>query len=400
MKKILLIITGSIASYKIMDLIRLLKKSNYDVTCILTKSAAEFITPLLVSSLSGNKTYHDLFSVEDELDMGHINLSRQADLIVVAPASANFIAKMANGIGDDLASTTLLAANKDIIIAPAMNEKMWQHPKTTQNLSNLKKSQISIINPQTDVLACGEFGIGKMAESSTIFEEINNYFLNKDLLKNKNILITAGSTYEPIDPVRFVGNRSTGIQAIKIANLLHKMNANVKLIAGNITREIPLPQDNIIKVGTTEEMYNSVKNNFENIDCFIGCAAVSDYRPKNPAKDKIKKDKSKKGQDNLIIELEENPDILEFVGNHKTKRPKLVIGFAAESSNLEKYAKDKMQRKNCDIVLANHINNGEIFGSLKSQAILVEKNSTKELGKTTKDEVAKLISQKIIKNLT
>lgn len=399
MKKILLIITGSIASYKSMDLVRLLKKSNYDVTCVLTKAAQEFITPLLASSLSGNKTYNELFDIDDELDMGHINLSRKSDLIVVAPASADFIAKMANGYGDDLASTTLLAANKPILIAPAMNEKMWLHKTTKENLSKLSSSNIEIIAPQKDVLACGELGFGKMAEVQTIFENIENFFLNQNLLKGKNIVITAGSTYEPIDPVRFIGNRSTGIQAIKIAEILAKMGANITFIAGNITRPIPLEDTKIIRVGTTQQMYDAAKKTLKNIDCFIGCAAVSDYRVKNPSSEKIKKDKSKKGKDNLLIELEENPDILDFVGNNKKDRPKLVIGFAAESGNLEKYAKDKLARKNCDLVLANNIDNGKIFGSDDSNALLVSKESTKKIGKVTKAEVAKIIAKEIINSL-
>ena len=398
MKKILLIITGSVASYKSMDIVRQLKKANYDVSCVLTKAAQEFITPLLVSSLSGNKTYNELFDIDEEIDMGHINLSRQADLIVVAPASANFIAKMANGYGDDLASTTLLAANKPILVAPAMNEKMWFHKNTQENLAKLLQSNIQIIEPQKDILACGELGIGKMADPQTIFDEIEEFFLNKDLLKEKNIVITAGSTYEPIDPVRFIGNRSTGIQAIQLADTLEKMNANVTLIAGNITKSIPLPDKNIIRVGSTQEMFDAVKENLKNVDCFIGCAAVSDYKVKNPSLTKIKKDKTKEGSDKLTIELVENPDILDFVGNNKDNRPKLVIGFAAESGDLEKYARQKLTRKNCDLVLANNIDNGKIFGSNDSEAILVSKTESKNLGRISKKEVARSLAQEILKS--
>ncbi len=346
MKKILLIITGSVASYKSMDLVRLLKKNNYEVSCVLTKSAQEFITPLLVSSLSGNKTYNELFDIDDELNMGHINLSRQSDLIVVAPATANFIAKIANGLADDLASTTLLASNKPILVAPAMNEKMWQNKGTQENLQKLEKNNIKIIAPQTDILACGEFGVGKMAEPQVVFERIENFFRNQNLLKGKNILITAGATYEPIDSVRFIGNRSSGIQAIKIAEILTEMGANITFVSANIKQEIPLKKEQIIEVGTADEMFLAVRNNIKNIDCFIGCSAVSDYKVKNPNKGKIKKDKSKNGGDSLIIELVENPDILEFVGNlAKDRRPKLVIGFGAESEDLEKYGKEKLIRK-------------------------------------------------------
>lgn len=400
MKKILLIITGSVASYKSMDLVRLLKKNNYEVSCVLTKSAQEFITPLLVSSLSGNKTYNELFDIDDELNMGHINLSRQSDLIVVAPATANFIAKIANGLADDLASTTLLASNKPILVAPAMNEKMWQNKGTQENLQKLEKNNIKIIAPQTDILACGEFGVGKMAEPQVVFERIENFFRNQNLLKGKNILITAGATYEPIDSVRFIGNRSSGIQAIKIAEILTEMGANITFVSANIKQEIPLKKEQIIEVGTADEMFLAVRNNIKNIDCFIGCSAVSDYKVKNPNKGKIKKDKSKNGGDSLIIELVENPDILEFVGNlAKDRRPKLVIGFGAESEDLEKYGKEKLIRKNCDLVLVNDVNNGEIFGSLNSDALLISKLEPFKIGKVSKGDVAKILANNIVELL-
>ena len=400
MKKILLIITGSVASYKSIDLVRLLKKNNYEFSCVLTKSAQEFITPLLVSSLSGNKTYNELFDIDDELNMGHINLSRQSDLIVVAPATANFIAKIANGLADDLASTTLLASNKPILVAPAMNEKMWQNKGTQENLQKLEKNNIKIIAPQTDILACGEFGVGKMAEPQVVFERIENFFRNQNLLKGKNILITAGATYEPIDSVRFIGNRSSGIQAIKIAEILTEMGANITFVSANIKQEIPLKKEQIIEVGTADEMFLAVRNNIKNIDCFIGCSAVSDYKVKNPNKGKIKKDKSKNGGDSLIIELVENPDILKFVGNlAKDRRPKLVIGFGAESEDLEKYGKEKLIRKNCDLVLVNDVNNGEIFGSLNSDALLISKLEPFKIGKVSKGDVAKILANNIVELL-
>ncbi len=373
-----------------MDLIRLLKKRSFDVTCVLTKAACEFITPLLASSLSGNKTYIDLFSSDDEVEMGHINLSRQNDLIVIAPATADFIAKIANGYADDLASNIILASNKKIIIAPAMNEKMWENNATKNNLAKALESGISMVEPEIDVLACGEYGVGKMAMPEKICEEICNFFINENLLSGKKILITGGSSIEPIDPVRFIGNHSSGKQAIEIAKILSKMGADVTFIAGNIKENIPLPKEQIINVKTALQMFEAVKSNLQNQDAFISCAAVADFRVKNFTNEKIKK-----SDQNLILELEKNPDILEFVGNLPNNRPALVIGFAAENNDLEKYAQEKLQRKNCDLVIANDIENGQIFGSNQTKAIFVTKNKTEDLGKISKQELALLLANKI-----
>ena len=391
-KKILLIITGSIAAYKAMDLIRLLSKKSFDITCILTKAASEFITPLLASSISGNKTYNELFSIDDELEMGHINLSRQADLIVVAPATADFIAKIANGFADDLASSVVLAANKKIIIAPAMNEKMWSNKSTQKNVAKALEEGISMVEPETDILACGEFGIGKMAAPEKICQKICDFFERQNQLKGKKILITGGATYEPIDPVRFIGNHSSGKQAIEIAQVLHEMGADVTLIAGNIREIIFLPQENIIRIKTAEEMFAEVKKNLPKTNVFIGCAAVSDFKVKNFSNQKIKKTAEK----NLILELEKNPDILEFVGTSK-KRPNLVIGFAAESENLQKYAKEKLLKKNCDLIVANDVEAGKIFGSDQTKVFLVSKNKSENLGKISKAELARILAEKIIR---
>lgn len=391
-KRILLIITGSIAAYKSMDLVRLLSKKGFDVTCVLTKAACEFITPLLTSSLSGNKTHTDLFSADDEIEMGHIQLSRQSDLIVVAPASADFIAKIANGYADDLASNVILAADKKIIIAPAMNEKMWENKQTQHNLAKVLESGIAMVEPERDVLACGELGVGKMSAPEKICEKICDFFENKNSLKGKKILITGGSTFEAIDPVRFIGNHSSGKQSIEIAKTLHEMGADVTLIAGNIKEKIFLPKEKIIRVKTAQEMFDAVKKNLVKKNVFIGCAAVSDFKVKKISKEKIKKTSSK----NLTLELEKNPDILEFVGTSKS-RPSLVIGFAAESQNLEKFAKEKLQKKNCDLVVANDIESGKIFGSDQTDAIFVTKNKVEKLGKISKEKLASLLAEKIIK---
>ena len=389
--KILLIITGSIAAYKAMDLIRLLSKKSFYVTCILTKAAQQFITPLLAASLSGNKTYGELFSNEDALGIDHIQLSRQTDLIVVAPATADFIAKIANGYADDLASSVILAANKKIILAPAMNEKMWDNLQTQKNLSEAASSGISIVEPETDILACGELGVGKMASAEKICERVCEFFENQNLLKGTKILITGGSTREKIDPVRFIGNHSSGKQAIEIVKVLSEMGADVTMIAGNISAAIPLPANKIIRDENGKEMFDVVQKNLNKSQVFIGCAAVSDFCLKKVSSQKIKKS----AQENLILELEKTRDILEFVGTSKA-RPQLVIGFAAESENLEKYAKEKLKKKNCDLIVANDIEEGKIFGASQTKVILVSAKKTENLGKISKTQLAQNLAQKII----
>ena len=393
-QKILLIITGSVAAYKSMDLVRLLIKKDFDVTCVLTKAAQQFITPLLASALSGNKTYNELFDSSDELGIEHIQLSRQTDLIVVAPATADFIAKIANGYADDLASNVILAANKKILIAPAMNEKMWDNKATQKNLSKALESGISMIDPESDILACGELGVGKMAAPEKICEKICDFFANQNLLKGKKILLTGGSTFEAIDPVRFIGNHSSGKQAIEIAKVLHEMGADVTMIAGNIRGTIFLPSTKIIRVKTAAEMFEAVKKNLTKTHAFIGCAAVSDFKIKKIATQKIKKT----AEGNLTLELIKNPDILQFVGTAK-QRPELVIGFAAESNDLEKYAREKLKKKNCDLIVANDIESGKIFGSEETKAFFISAKKSQALGKISKVELAKLLSEKIVKFL-
>lgn len=377
MKKILLIITGSVAAYKSLDLIRLLTKSNYEVTPIMTKGAEQFITPLLVSSISGSKVLDQLFSVEEESKIGHINLSRQNDLIVIAPATADFIAKMANGLADDLASNVVLASNKPIFLAPAMNEKMWLHKQTQKNLQTLRENGVKILNPKTDVLACGEYGVGKMVEPAEIFLEIENFFNNQKKFTGKKVIITAGATYEPIDPVRFIGNYSSGKQGIALACEFYNLGAEVLLIAGNIKEPINLPKQNILRVKTAEEMLKAVEKNLEKTEIFVSTAAVADFRPKKIEKSKIKKSA---GTSLKNLEMIENVDILKTISNHK-QRPKIVIGFAAESDDLIRNAKEKLKSKNCDFVLANNVENGEVFGSDYNQITLLNKE-----GKTEKWE--------------
>lgn len=392
-KKILLIITGSVAAYKSVDLIRLFTKANHAVTPIMTRGAEEFITPLLVSSIAGTRALDKLFSPDDESKIGHINLSRQSDVIIVAPATADFIAKMANGLADDLASNVVLASNKPIFIAPAMNEKMWTNKQTQKNLQTLRENGVQIIEPISDVLACGEYGVGKMVEPSEIFGRIQNFFTNQNKLKGKKVIITAGATYEPIDPVRFIGNYSSGKQGIKIAEKFAENGADVLLIAGNIKENINLSKDKIIRVKTAEDMLNAVLKDLRKTDIFISCAAVADFRPKKVVKEKIKKEKTSLKN----LELVENVDILKTVASHKD-RPKTVVGFAAESSDLVNNAKTKLKAKNCDFVLANNIDDGNVFGSEYNQITLLDrKGNIEKWEKMTKLEVAEKLLDVILK---
>jgi phosphopantothenoylcysteine decarboxylase/phosphopantothenate--cysteine ligase len=396
-KKILLIITGSIACYKSIDLIRLLKKKSYEVNCILTKGAQEFITPLLVSSISSTKTYHQLFSSEDELNMGHINLSRTNDLIVIAPATADFINKIANGHGDDLALATILASDKKIMFAPAMNEKMWNNEITQNNIKSLIDKGFIMLEPEKDILACGEQGIGKMIAPEKIALTIEDFFVNKNLLLNKNFIITLGATVEQIDPVRFISNNSSGKQGLAIAKILSEMGANVHLVCGNISQHINFAVSSITSIKSADQMLNACLNLLENnsikIDGFISCSAVCDYKVKNYSANKIRKSQNPQ----LNLTLEKNPDILQTIANSQS-RPPLVVGFCADQGeDLLKIAKQKLIDKNCDLMIANDIKNGEIFGNNFTSGFIITKNSFSQHPQISKVDFATLIVQEIIK---
>ena len=385
-KKILLIITASIACYKSLELIRLLRKIDFKIDVILTKESEKFITPLLVSSILGNAVKQDLFKPDDKNSMDHINLSRDNDLILIAPASANFIAKISNGLADDLASATVLASNKKILLAPAMNVQMWENKITKNNLDKLINNNVQIISPQEDVLACGEFGSGKMADIDDIIEKIQSFFTDSQKFSGKKIIITAGATFEPIDPVRFIGNHSSGKQGIAIAEIMHQMGGNVTLIASNIKENINLPNKNIIRTSSTSQMLEEVNQNIQDTDIYISAAAISDFKPKNYSNIKIKKHPNIKN-----IELELNTDILDKIGNSQN-RPKIVVGFAAESNNIIQNAIDKANRKNCDLVIANNIKGGELFGSNKNEVTIVDKNKIiAKIAKNSKQNIAKEI---------
>ena len=336
-KKILLIICGGISAYKSLEIIRLLKKRGATVKSILTKSAKEFVTPLSVASLSQEKVYDDLFSLEKESEMDHISLSRWSDLILVAPTTANTISKLSAGSSDDLASTVILASNKDVFLVPAMNVRMWEHPSTKENLQKLRTFNYTIVGPEIGDMACGEYGEGKMTEPLNIINYVDNYF--KNIKKNKNFkaLVTAGPTHEYIDPVRFISNKSSGKQGYEIAKSLKKNGFETTLVSGP-TNLCPIPGVSLININSAEEMFNATLENLP-VDVAIFSAAVADYKVKNKEKDKIKKKES------MDLSLEKNIDILGHISNHNSLRPKIVIGFAAETNNLTENSKKSYWKK-------------------------------------------------------
>jgi len=392
-KKILLVICGGISAYKCLEMIRGLKKNNVQVKTILTKNAKKFITPLSISSLSQEKVYEDMFSVENESEMDHISLSRWADLILVAPATANTISKLSSGSADDLASTVILASSKEIYLVPAMNVRMWEHPSTKQNLNKLKNYGYKVIGPEIGDMACGEFGEGKMTEPNEIIKEIESYFFTKEKNKKYKALITAGPTREYIDPVRFITNKSSGKQGYEIAKSFRDSGFETTLISGQ-TNLKPITDVNFIEVDTAEEMYNETINNLP-VDVAIFSAAVSDYKVKNYNNEKIKK------KENLNLDLIKNIDILANVSKHNSLRPKLTIGFAAETNNLVKNSLKKLEEKNCDWIVSNDVSDKSIgFDSDENQVSIFYKNNTSEtLDKMNKSSIAKEIVNRVIDKL-
>ena len=390
-KKILIIITGGIAAYKTLDLIRKLSKLNCEIKTILTKSGKEFVTPLSITSLSKNKVYTDLFSVENESEMDHISLSRWSDLILVAPASSNFLTKISNGFSDDLASTVIKASDKKVFLCPAMNVRMWEHASNKQSISTLKSYGYRILGPEIGEMACGEFGEGKMLEVDEIINQLEIYF--KQISKNKKLkaIVTAGPTQELIDPVRFITNRSSGKQGYEIANSLVENGFDTTLISGPTNLK---PNDNLklIKVKTGEEMH---KKTMELLPCDLAIftAAVSDFKIKKFNKEKIKKNKDQS------FDLDLNPDILELVSK-SNKKPKIVIGFAAESENLFDNARSKLEKKGCDLIVANDVSNNEIgFESDFNEVHLFYKDKNIDDEKIPKN-FKSVIADELIKKIT
>ena len=370
-KKILLIICGGIAAYKSLETIRILKKNECEIKTILTKSAKEFVTPLSVASLSQGKVYDDLFSVENENEMDHIALSRWADLILVEPATANTISKLAKGLSEDLASTVILASNKPIFLVPAMNVRMWEHPSTKENLEILQNYSYKVIGPEIGEMACGEYGEGKMTEPLKIINKINDYLSTINKNKKLKALVTAGPTNEYIDPVRFITNKSSGKQGYEIAKSLSKNGFQTTLISGPTNLKID-NEIKLIKVETAEQMFKETQKNLP-VDVAIFSAAVSDFKAIEKSKIKIKK------QEELTIKFEKNIDILNYVSNHNSMRPRLVVGFSAETNNLEENAIDKLKNKNCDMIIANDVSDQNIgFNSDFNEVTIFYKNKEKE----------------------
>ena len=389
-KNILLIISGGIAAYKSLDLIRRIRERGASVTPVMTQAASEFVTPLSVSALAGVQVYQDLFDLTAESDMGHIQLSRSADLIVVAPASADLLAKMANGLANDLASTLLLATDTPVLIAPAMNVRMWDHPATQRNLAQLVADGVHIVGPNPGDMACGEYGPGRMSEPLEIIDAIAAHFAPRPLDGHK-ILVTSGPTHEPIDPVRYIANRSSGAQGTAIAAALRDLGADVRFVTG--PADVPPPNGvHVIQVESAQDMFDAVKANLD-VSCAIFAAAVADWRVENASGSKIKK------QNGALPELSltENPDILAHVAQLGTDaRPPLVIGFAAETDDVIENATAKRARKGCDWIVANDVSpETGIMGGSENQAILVTEQGADQWPRLSKGEVAAKLAERI-----
>jgi phosphopantothenoylcysteine decarboxylase/phosphopantothenate--cysteine ligase len=407
--RILLIISGGIAAYKSLELIRKLRERGATVQVVMTAAARQFISPLSAATLSGQAVRDELFSLTDEAAIGHIELSRAADLIVVAPASAHILARMAGGLADDMATTVLLATDKRVLAAPAMNVRMWLHPATRRNLSLLKEDGVLFVGPESGPMACGEFGPGRMAEPAAIVEAIeqalaaesaSSHTLQAPMrdsgpLDGRHVIVTSGPTYEPIDPVRFIGNRSSGRQGHAIAQAAIGAGARVTLVTGPVGLSDPAGAE-VIHVGSAIEMRDAVQAALP-ADAFIAAAAVADWRAENVAHQKMKKDAKESPQLRLI----ETPDILAEVAKKTTMRPAVVIGFAAETENIRANAVAKLHRKGCDLIVANSVAEGtSTFGGETNQVQMIDANGVEPWPPMTKSEVASGIIKRLIVELT
>jgi len=390
-KKILIIIGGGIAAYKSLDLIRLLKKNNVDVKTILTKSGREFVTPLSLSTLTKSKTFENIFDIESEAEIDHIALSRWADIILVMPTTANFMSKLSIGKAEDLATTVLLAADKDVLLIPAMNVRMWLHKATQSNLKILQDFGYLFIGPEKGEMACGEFGEGKMSSPRQIFAFLKNYFDNRNIAKEKNLkaLVTAGPTREYIDPIRYISNESSGKQGYEIAIALNKLGIKTTLITGPSTINSP-KSVKVKKIVSASEMLNEVKKTLP-VDLAVCTAAVADFKPAEKNKNKIKKDKLNFKSINFI----KNNDILEFLSKNNKNRPRIVAGFSAETNNVIKNSTIKMKNKNCDLIFANDVSKKEIgFNSDLNKVSVIDQNgNVKIIPKNKKSFIANKIAQ-------
>lgn len=388
-KRILLIIGGGIAAYKSLDLIRRMRERGADVTPVLTGAAEEFVTPLSVAALSGAKVYRDLFDLTDEAEMGHIQLSRSADLIVVAPATADLMAKMAQGLANDLASTLLLATDTPVLVAPAMNVRMWEHPASQRNIGTLKGDGVTFVGPNDGDMACGEFGPGRMSEPLEIVAAAEA-LLAAGPLSGKRVLITSGPTHEPIDPVRYIANRSSGAQGTALANALSALGAEVVFVTGPADVAPPLGVE-VIAVQTAQQMLEAVQGALP-ADVAIFAAAVADWRIEGASARKLKKTK-----DGLpVLKFAENPDILAYVAQLKTGRPALVVGFAAETNDVEANATAKRKRKGCDWIVANDVSpETGIMGGSENDVSIISEAGVEEWPRMSKDMVSRKLAQRI-----
>jgi phosphopantothenoylcysteine decarboxylase/phosphopantothenate--cysteine ligase len=388
-KRILLIVGGGIAAFKSLELIRLIRKSGGRVTPVLTRAAQEFVTPLSASALAAEKVFTDLFDLTDEAEMGHIELSRSADLVVVAPATADLMAKMAGGHADDLASTLLLATDTPVLVAPAMNVRMWLHPANQRNIATLEADGVHRIGPDEGDMACGEYGPGRMAEPTDILGAIAER-LASGPLQGRHVVVTSGPTHEPIDPVRYIANRSSGAQGTALARALAALGAQVTFVTGPAT--VPPPDGvTVIRVETALQMLDAVKNALP-ADAAVFAAAVADWQIE-PAKGKIKKDGSGKPP---TLKLAENPDILATVSQMKKGRPALVVGFAAETDDVLAHATAKRERKGCDWIVANDVSPGTgIMGGTENAVTVIDAGGAEEWPRASKDQVARRLAQRI-----
>ena len=392
-KRILLIIGGGIAAYKSLSLIRLLNTAGAAVTPVLTRAGGEFVTPLSVSALAGEKVHSTLFDLTDEAEMGHIQLSRVADLVVVAPATADLMAKLATGRAEDLASTLLLATDTPVLMAPAMNVRMWEHPATQRNLATLKADGVAFVGPDAGEMACGEFGPGRMAEPEAIFAAIAAA-LTDGPLRGRHVLVTSGPTHEPIDPVRYIANRSSGAQGTAIAAALRDLGAKVTFVTGPAS--VPPPAGvQVVRVETAREMLEAVTAALP-ADAAVMAAAVADWRVANAGAQKMKKDGSGRAP---ALEFAENPDILATVAKGAL-RPRLVVGFAAETEHVVDHATAKRARKGCDWIVANDVSpETGIMGGTENAVVLISEAGSETWPRMGKDQVAQKLAQRIAEAL-
>ena len=388
-KRILLIIGGGIAAYKALELIRELRRQGAVVVPVLTRAAEEFVTPLSTSALAGQKVYRDLFDLTDEAEMGHIELSRAADLVVVAPATADLMAKMANGHANDLASTLLMATDKRVLIAPAMNVRMWQHAATMRNLATLQRDSVLVVGPDEGEMACGEYGPGRMAEVPQIVAGVSAA-LGDGPLKGRHVVVTSGPTHEPIDPVRYIANRSSGAQGTALAASLRDLGARVSFVTG--PADVPPPQGvSVIRVETARQMRDAVMAALP-ADAAVFAAAVADWHVANAGDQKMKKTKTGLPQ----LEFAENPDILAEVSALESGRPELVVGFAAETEDVVAHAMAKRARKGCDWIIANDVSQASgVMGGTDNEVHLITSDGAEDWPRMSKEATAKALSRRI-----